>query len=270
MNKLVLSLSILLAVSQAHAATISPSPYEGKTLVTAIQYDWTPLSFKDDKGQPTGYFYDIANAAAQRLGAKLTVTSGDFAAVVPAIQSGKFTLAAGLDATPERQQVVDIASTVRAGYQLIVLQNSPLPQDVKLNDLCGKTIALLASHPSTKTFEQISQQCEASGKAAVKVSQFPDRGATWLALRSGRADATLGYTGENGWLLQNQSDLKRVGPIFDQVYAGIPVSKSSGNAKYWVEAINSLIKDGTYQKILAKYGVEDVAIDHSELNPAKG
>ena len=101
------------------------------------------------------------------------------------------------------------------------------------------------------------------------MSQFPDRGATWLALRSGRADATLGYTGENGWLLQKQTDLKRVGPIFDTVYAGIPVSKSSANAKYWVEAINLLIQDGTYQKILAKYGVEDVAIDHSELNPGK-
>ncbi|ROR09891.1 transporter substrate-binding domain-containing protein [Erwinia sp. JUb26] len=269
MKKSFIALSVLLTASQANATTIGDSPYEGKTLVTAIQYDWEPLSYKNDQGQPTGYFYDIANEAAHRLGAKLAVTSGDFAAVIPAIQSGKFTLAAGLDATPERQQVVDIASTVRAGYQLIVLKNSPLKQDVKLNDLCGKTIALLASHPSTKTFEQISQQCESSGKSAVKVSQFPDRGATWLALRSGRADATLGYTGENGWLLQKQADLKRVGPIFDTVYAGIPVSKSSGNAKYWVEAINSLIKDGTYQKILAKYGVEDVAIDHSELNPGK-
>ncbi|WP_416414193.1 transporter substrate-binding domain-containing protein [Pantoea sp. App145] len=263
-------LSSMLAASLAHATAIKDSPYEGKTLVAAIQYDWEPLSFKNDNGQPTGYFYDIANAAAQRLGAKISVTSGDFAAVIPAIQSGKFALAAGLDATPERQQVVDIASTVRAGYQLIVLKNSDFRDNVTLNDLCGKTIALLASHPSTKTFEQHSQQCESQGKAAIKVSQFPDRGATWLALRSGRADATLGYTGENGWLLQSQNDLKRVGPVFDTVYAGIPISKQSGDAKYWVEAVNSLIKDGTYQKILAKYGVEDVAIDHSELNPAKG
>ncbi|WP_413648063.1 hypothetical protein [Pantoea sp. B65] len=71
-------------------------------------------------------------------------------------------------------------------------------------------------------------------------------------------------------MLKSQSDLKRVGPIFDTVYAGIPVSKQSGDAKYWVEAVNSLIKDGTWQKILAKYGVEEVAIDRSELNPAKG
>ncbi len=268
--KKLLVLPLLLAFGQAQAATIADSPYVGKTLITAIQYDWEPLSFKNDQGQPNGYFYDIANEAAHRLGAQLQVTSGDFAAVIPAIQSGKFALAAGLDATPERQQVVDIAATVRAGYQLIVLKNSPLAQDVQLNQLCGKTIALLASHPSTKTFEQLSQQCAAAGKAAIKVSQFPDRGATWLALRSGRADATLGYTGENGWLLRSQSDLKRVGPIFDTVYAGIPVSKASGEAKYWVAAINSLMKDGTYQKILAKYGVEDVAIDHSELNPAKG
>lgn len=263
-------LPLALVLHNAQAEVIKDSPYQGKTLVTAIQYDWEPLSFKNDQGQPTGYFYDIARAAAQRLGAKLEVTSGDFAAVIPAIQSGKFTLAAGLDATPERQQVVDIASTVRAGYQLIVLKSSPLQENVTLADLCGKTIALLASHPSTKTFEQQSQQCESQGKSPIKVSQFPDRGATWLALRSGRADATLGYTGENGWLLRSQNDLKRVGPIFDTTWAGIPVSKQSGDAKYWVEAINALMKDGTYQKILAKYGVEDVAINQSQLNPAKG
>ncbi len=266
-----LPLSLGLAFSPVQASSvIAGSPYQGKTLVAAIQYDWAPLSFKNDQGEPTGYFYDIAHEAARRLGAKLTVTSGDFAAVIPAIQSGKFTLAAGLDATPERQQVVDIAATVRAGYKLIVLKTSPLPDNVTLDGLCGKTIALLASHPSTKTFEQHSAQCVASGKSPITISQFPDRGATWLALRSGRADATLGYTGENGWLLRNQPDLKRVGPVFDTVTAGIPVSKSSGAAKYWAEAINSLINDGTYQQILAKYGVQDVAIDHSVVNPAKG
>lgn len=253
----------------AAAAPIAGSPYVGKTLVTAIQYDWQPLSFKNDEGKPTGYFYDIAVAAAERLGAKLEVTSGDFAAVIPAIQSGKFTLAAGLDATPERQQVVDIAATVIAGYRLIVLKHSALNEQATLQDLCGKTVALLASHPSTKTLETQSAQCTAAGKKAITVSQFPDRGATWLALRSGRADATLGYTGENGWLLQSQSDLKAVGPVFDTTYAGIPVSKSSGAAKYWTEAINALIADGTYQEILAKYHVEDVAITHSSINPAK-
>lgn len=261
-----LSVSILPAA--VFAVPIVGSPYVGKTLVTAIQYDWQPLSFKDDNSQPTGYFYDIAVAAAARLGAKVEVTSGDFAAVIPAIQSGKFALAAGLDATPERQQVVDIASTVKAGYRLIVLQHSALNERSTLADLCGKTVALLASHPSTRTLEAQSEHCVAAGKNPITVSQFPDRGATWLALRSGRADATLGYTGENGWLLQNQTDLKSVGPVFDTTYAGIPVSKSSAAAKYWAEAINQLIADGTYQKILEKYHVEDVAIGRSVVNPA--
>lgn len=251
----------------AEPAKIAGSPYEGKTLVTSIQYDWEPLSFKNDAGQPAGYFYDIANAAAQRLGAKLDVTSGDFAAVIPAIQSGKFDIAVGLDATPEREKVVDIASTVVAGYQVIVLAKSDFKPDVALTAFCGKTIALLASHPSTKTLEGVSEKCEAEGKAPIKVDQYPDRAATWLALRSGRADGTLGYTGENGWLLKSNKDLKLVGPIFDTVYAGIPVSKKSGNAKYWVEAINAIIEDGTYAKILDKYGVPETAIPKSVLNP---
>ncbi|MEG3133816.1 transporter substrate-binding domain-containing protein [Rouxiella sp. T17] len=267
------SLAIVASGSSAMAATsptlIANSPYVGKTLVMAIQYDWEPLSYKSDAGEPSGYFYDIATAAAARLGAKIEVTSGDFAAVIPAIQSGKFALAAGLDATAERQSVVDIASTVNAGYQIIVLKKSAVAENATLNDFCGKTIALLASHPSTKTFEAQSEKCVAEGKKAITVSQFPDRGATWLALRSGRADATLGYTGENGWLLKSQSDLKRVGPIIDTTYAGIPISKQSGDGKYWVEAINSLIEDGTYQKILAKYGVPEVAIPRSQLNPVK-
>lgn len=49
-------------------ATIADSPYQGKKLIISMQYDWEPLSFKDDSGNPTGYFYDIATEAAKRLG----------------------------------------------------------------------------------------------------------------------------------------------------------------------------------------------------------
>ncbi|NSZ60137.1 transporter substrate-binding domain-containing protein (plasmid) [Agrobacterium tumefaciens] len=250
-------------------ATIADSPYQGKKLIISMQYDWEPLSFKDDSGNPTGYFYDIATEAAKRLGATVEITSGDFAAVIPAIQSGKFDTAVGLDATVARQEVVDVVSHVIAGYRLLVPAKSTTPDTQDLTAFCGLTIALLASHPAQGTFEETSKKCEAEGKKPITVSLYPDRAATFLAVKSVRADGTAGYTGENGWLLRKDPDLKVIGPIFDTTYAGVPLKKGSEGAVFWQKAINSLIADGTYAKILTKYGVEDVAIPESLINPAK-
>lgn len=187
-------------------ATIADSPYQGKKLIISMQYDWEPLSFKDDSGNPTGYFYDIATEAAKRLGATVEITSGDFAAVIPAIQSGKFDTAVGLDATVARQEVVDVVSHVIAGYRLLVPAKSTTPDTQDLTAFCGLTIALLASHPAQGTFEETSKKCEAEGKKPITVSLYPDRAATFLAVKSVRADGTAGYTGENGWLLRKDPD----------------------------------------------------------------
>lgn len=250
-------------------AIIADSPYVGKKLIVSMQYDWEPLSFKDDADKPTGYFYDIATEAAKRLGAEVEITSGDFAAVIPAIQSGKFDTAVGLDATTARQEVVDIVSHVIAGYRLLVPAGSTIPDTQDLTSFCGLTVALLASHPAQGTFEETSRKCEQEGKKPIKVDLYPDRAANFLAVKSGRADGTAGYTGENGWLLRKNPDLKAIGPIFDTTYAGVPLKKGSEGAVFWQKAINSIIQDGTYAKILAKYGVEDVAIPESLINPAK-
>ncbi len=257
------------AAFASDATTITDSPYQGKKLVISMQYDWEPLAFKDDSGNPTGYFHDIATEAAKRLGATVEISSGDFAAVIPAIQSGKFDTAVGLDATVARQEVVDVVAHVTAGYRLLVPAKSTIANTRDLTSFCGLTIALLASHPAQGTFEETSKKCEAEGKKPITVGLYPDRAATFLAVKSGRADGTAGYTGENGWLLRKDPDLKAIGPIFDTTYAGVPLKKGSEGAVFWQKAINSLIADRTYAKILAKYGVDDVAIPESIVNPAK-
>lgn len=251
------------------APKIEGSPIAGKTIVMSMQYDWEPLSFKDDSDKPTGYFYEIATEAAKRQGATVEITSGDFAAVIPAIQSGKFDAAVGVDATAARQEVVDIVSHVIAGYRMIVLKEASFEDKDDMSIFCGKTVALLASHPAQGTLEAASAKCVSDGKGAIKIDLYPDRAANFLAIKSGRADATAGYTGENGWLLRKYPELTTVGPIFDTTYAGVPVQKGSPVAAYWQKAIDSMIADGSYKAILEKYDVGDVAIKESSINPAK-
>lgn len=272
-KNLSLALGLMLSTAlpmTAHAeATIEGSPLAGKKIVVSMQYDWEPLAFLDSENKPTGYFHDILIESAKRLGAEVEITSGDFAAVIPAIQSGKFDTAVGVDATVARQEVVDIVAHSSAGYRLLLLKSKGLAEDATLADICGYTIALLASHPSQGTLEKASADCEAAGQAPLKLDFYPDRAANFLAVKSGRADATPGFTGENGWLLQKDADLTAAGPIFDTTLAGFPLQKGSALVPYWQAALNQIIADGTYKAILDKYSVGDVAIGEALINPAK-
>lgn len=266
----VLALSLTLGLAMplsAETTVIKGSPYAGKKIVVSMQYDWEPLSYLDDAGKPTGYFYDITAEAAKRLGAEIEITSGDFAAVIPAIQSGKFDASVGLDLTPARLEVVDAVAHTKVGYRLLALKSSGMTEETKFEDLCGKTISLLASHPAETTMTEVSKKCVADGRDPVLIAFYPDRAAAFLAMKSGRADVTASSLGQAGWLAKKNDDIVVIGPIFDAAYAGIPVAKGSPNAAFWKAAVDSMIADGTYKAILEGYGLTMVGIDEALISP---
>ena len=61
---------------------------------------------------------------------------------------------------------------------------------------------------------------------------------------------------------------KETGPKFDYVIIGDATPKGNGMAQKLAEAINKLIADGTYAKILAQWGASGLAVTKSVVNPA--
>ncbi|QUG73529.1 transporter substrate-binding domain-containing protein (plasmid) [Erwinia sp. E602] len=268
MNKTLTGL-LLASFSTLAAAADAPSPLAGKTLHGIMQNDYEPIAFVDEQGHNSGYFYELVAAAARKLNATLEVKNGTFDTFIPGLQSQRFDVALGTDATVPRQQVVDVVPLIAAGYSFITRASGPVTLADSLDALCGHSVAALAGQSTIDALNAQASRCQQQGKPALRVAIFPSRSAAWLAVKSGQAELTPVYTGEAGWITKKDPDWRVTGPVFDSGQSGFAVSKTSGHAQAWAGAINALIADGTYLQILSRYGVQSVALKEAQVNPAR-
>ena len=74
-----------------------------KTLIVGTEPTFPPFEFTENE-KDVGFDIDLAQAVCDKLGYKMEVKNLGFDALIPALQSGQIDLiAAGMDATPERQ-----------------------------------------------------------------------------------------------------------------------------------------------------------------------
>ncbi|WAH95437.1 transporter substrate-binding domain-containing protein [Arthrobacter sp. MMS18-M83] len=105
----------------------------------------------------------------------------------------------------------------------------------------------------------------------VEFQYYDDDSASTLALQSGRADLTFGPNATASYKSQTDGKTKNVGLVDGgwPLKANIAVTTKKGNgfAAAAQAGLNSLIKDGTYGKILDRWGLSAEGIQKSELNP---
>jgi polar amino acid transport system substrate-binding protein len=226
-----------------------------------------PGTFLSD-GKLTGYQYDIETAAATALGATIKWVNEPFADIIPGVQSGKYDIATGTDVTAAREQVVDIVPMVQAGYSFLTLAKGGTTVGDSMSDLCGLKIGLVSGQSETATLQAQSSACVKAGKKAITLLTFTDDATEELAVKAGRADVVAVYTGSAGWNIKQDPSWKLTGPTFSVAESGFSIKKGSDLGSQFVKEINAMIADGSYAKILAKYGVSNIAITKATLNPA--
>lgn len=85
--------------------------YPGEAGTLRFIHDNTsePMSYVGGNGQDLGYDVELVMLVAQELDMKLEITTANFDALMPSIQSGKADVAAGcISITPEREKMVDL------------------------------------------------------------------------------------------------------------------------------------------------------------------
>ncbi|KAB8192997.1 transporter substrate-binding domain-containing protein [Nonomuraea phyllanthi] len=225
--------------------------------------------------QPTGIDYDLSQALAAKLGVRATFDQTPFDAMIPALLADKADIVmAGLFDTPKRRQSLDFVDYAQDGYSLLVAKGNP--EGLKdVTDLSGKTVAVQSSTSEEPAINKLSERLKAAGKPGVTVVRFPGDSEAFLAIRSGKAVARVQATSaaayaaktfDNGnafELVQAPSITKEFGGGME----GIGVPKSDPELLKAIQmALQALMDDGTYQKILAKYGVESIALTKAEIN----
>jgi polar amino acid transport system substrate-binding protein len=255
-----------------HSALLAadPSAAGGLILGTTYQPGLTglPHAGQTSSGANIGADVDLRNAIAKLLGITWTVQNGTFDTIIPGVQNGKF--AVGEDnfgVTSAREQVVDFSTYLTDGQSLLAPSDSSLNAVSNITQLCGLTIGTGAGTTFQTILQKDASKCAAAGKQPYTVQYFSDNAAIWLGLANGHIDVYFGPTLSLKYDASHVANVKFLSQI-SSTPVGFVTVKGSPLAKILTEAVNKLIADGDYAKILAKWSIAGYGVSSSQVNPA--
>jgi polar amino acid transport system substrate-binding protein len=219
---------------------------------------------------PAGQDIDIADAVTKVLGVKPARQDASFETILPALGSGKFDVGTGnFGVTTQRLKTVDFVTYINDGQGFAVKKgNTTLKKKVTdLKQLCGLTIGTGAGTTFETTLTAQKDVCAKAGKKPYEVKVYSENAATLTALQQGRIDVIMSTI--NGLRYQASQPASRTTFLgeYHRLDVGFAFRKNSPLTKAFQAAVDVLIKDGTYARILEKWGTSASAIDASQINP---
>ena len=247
---------------------LPPWAAEARTLTLAVSLGSPPDDFRDAKGETVGWKIDLMRAATQALGLQLDIRPTTFDSLIPGLQAKRFDAATGqMGVTDAREKVVDMIGTLTGNELFAALAGSDLKVN-SLDDLCGLTVGTTRGSREMVFAEDHQPKCAAAGRKPINALAFSDGNGAAEALMSRRAELFwLGSTAVSYFVAQSRGRAKVVGSYTDVSYLGVALPKGSDLAVPLQAAIQHLIDDGTYAKIVAKWGLEGNAVKQAPLNP---
>ncbi len=247
---------------------LPPRVADARTFTLAVSLGSPPDDFRDAKGETVGWEIDIMRAATQALGLQLDIRPTTFDSLIPGLQAKRFDGATGqMGVTDAREKVVDMVGTLTGNELFAALAESDLKVN-GLDDLCGVTVGTTRGSREMVFAEDHQPNCAAAGRKPINALAFSDGNGAAEALMSRRADLFwLGSTAVSYFVAQSRGRAKVVGSYTDVSYLGVALPKGSDLAAPLQAAIQHLIDDGTYGKIVSKWGLESNAVKQAPLNP---
>jgi polar amino acid transport system substrate-binding protein len=245
-----------------------PSAIKSKgTLTIASDATYAPNEFIGPDGHTViGMDPDLVHALFGLMGIKANIVNATFDTIIPGLASGKYDMgASSFGDTKVREKVVKFVDYYQAGTSFFT-KSSGGPSISGLSDLCGKTVSVESGTTEEADAMAQSAKCKAAGKPAVTVLVFPTQSAANLALSSGRAEISMADSPVAEYQVkQSHGAFKLIGTAYGVVPYGFALPKSSGLDKPLVAGMKMLINDGTYTKILTKWGIQGGAIKASQV-----
>jgi polar amino acid transport system substrate-binding protein len=236
-------------------------------IVIGMDDTYPPNEYKDDSGNPAGWEVDLGNAIAAKLGVKATYAIAKFDNIIPSVAGGKddFGMSSFTDTT-EREKQVDFVNYYSAG----ILWASAKGKTVNPDSACGLKVAVQATtYEDTDEVPAKSKKCTQAGKPAIQGLRYDTQQDATNAVILGKADALSADSPVTLYAISKSGGkLQQAGKAFDVAPYGFPVAKNSKLTPVLQKAVQALIDDGTYKKILDKWGVADGAASSADLNAA--
>ncbi|MCX4864540.1 ABC transporter substrate-binding protein [Streptomyces sp. NBC_00825] len=269
------------ASAQAPLAGLLPKEIKDKGIIkVGSDIAYPPVEFKDKSGKTVGIDPDIGAALGKQLGVTFQFQNGTFDTLITGLRSKRYDLAmSSMTDTKDRQQGIDSETKKKVGegvdfvdyFSAGVSIYTRKGDDQGISswaDLCGKKIAVQRGTVSHDLAKTESKKCPAGKSIAIET--FDNDLEAQTRLRSGGADAGSSDFPVAAYAVKTSGGGKDFQIVGEQVEAapyGIAVAKGNDQLTKAVQAaLNAIIKNGEYDKIISKWGVEAGAVTEAELN----
>ncbi|WP_425862091.1 transporter substrate-binding domain-containing protein [Arthrobacter sp. TWP1-1] len=264
---------VSVAEDPAAAALVPAEIKKDGKLTVAVSPFAAPLAvYATDNKTPVGNEVDIAVALAQTLGLEAEIVPTAWADWPLGVASGKYEAAlTNVTVTEERKLKFDFASYREDKLGFYAKEDSTITKVESAPDVAGKKVIVGSGTNQESILLAWNKTNVANGLAPVDFQYYDDDSASTLALQSGRADLTFGPNATSAYKAATDGKTKLVGLVDGgwPLKASIAATTLKGNglAAAAQAGLNHLIADGSYAKILEKWGLSSEAVKESELNP---
>jgi polar amino acid transport system substrate-binding protein len=245
--------------------------------------EYAPMEYQEG-GKIVGVDPDIAAALGKQLGVEFQFTSGSFDGLISSLNSGRYDVAmSSITDTKARQEGldedgkklgpgVDFVDYFTAGTAIYVQKGNP-KKIGSIEDLCGQTVAVQRGTTYEKALQDQSKKCTDGGKKKLDIEPFENDTEAQTRVKSGGAVAGVNdypVAVDIARKADGGNAFEVVGEQVDAGPFGIAVNKDNKELTSALEAaVNAIIEDGTYKKVLEKWGAETGAIDKAAINGGK-
>ena len=202
--------------------------------------------------QPVGVDVDLGAALASKMCLKSVFQNQNFDGIFPALTAKKFdAILSALTITPKRQEVADFVSYLKVGRVIIALKSRNL-QLQNLTGLCGRKVAVEAGTDELDAIKAV--QCPQGQSIAYAV--YPTDTEAQEQLHKGTVDARVTSSLQGGYAVKLDPTLAVVSPVLEVEPYAIAVRKGdTGLLTALQQALAAIEKDGSYSRILSKWGL---------------
>lgn len=238
---------------------------------------YKPMEFKDGE-DILGVDPDLGKALGKQLGVRFQFTNGTFDGLITAMQTGRFdVIMSSMTDTKDRQEGlddngkkvgkgVDFVDYLTAGSSILVQKGNPEKIE-SIGDLCGKKVATQRGTTSYEIVKKQVGECKKDGERPLTIEPFENDDEARLRLKAGAVVADISDYPVAANAAESGDDFEVVGEQMESAPYGIAVAKGndelSGALK---EALTKVIEDGSYEKALKKWGVEEGGVTEAKIN----
>ncbi|NUL05123.1 ABC transporter substrate-binding protein [Streptomyces lunaelactis] len=261
-----------------------PKKYQdSKVIKVGTDAAYAPMEYEEG-GKIVGIDPDIAAALGKELGVNFQFTSGTFDGLISSLNTGRQDVVmSAMSDTKARQdglddkgkkvgEGVDFVDYFTSGVSLLVKKGNP-DKITTLDDLCGKKVAVQRGTIYEDTFKTQATKCKTDGKGTLTIEAFDTDAEAQTRVKSGGAVADLNdypvaahiaKTAGGGNDFEVAGDQTGAGPF------GIAVDKDNAQLRDALkEALDAIIKNGEYKKVLEKWDVTNSAVTEATINAGK-